>query len=77
MVVRSRSWEAFVRLWFLLAFPFVLVKLLADLIGGGYVDLRSVALAELAVVPLAQAIVCWIVTRRGRAQLQADEERAR
>jgi hypothetical protein len=57
---------AFVRLWFLLFFSYFGVRLIFTLGVMGYIDLRPVALYELLLVPLGQAVVLWLVTRRGR-----------
>jgi len=57
---------AFVRLWFLLFFSYFGVKLVFTLGVMGYIDLRPVAFYELLLVPLGQAVVLWLVTRRGR-----------
>ena len=54
------------RLWLLLVLSFVCVQLAYDLVVMGYVDLRVRALAQLVVVPSAQAGVFWLVTRRLR-----------
>ena len=66
MASQPASWGGFLRLWFLLFFSYVLLKLLFDLAMGGYVDLRSVALIGDVGVPFGQAVIFWIVTRRGR-----------
>ena len=63
---RTRAWATFVRLWFVLAFSFALIRLLFDLIGPGYIDLRTPALLQLIVVPLGQAAVYWLITRGAR-----------
>jgi hypothetical protein len=60
------TWRGFVRLWMVLFFSYVLLKLLLDLSVSGYIDLRTVALVENAVLPFGQAVVCWLVTRRAR-----------
>ncbi len=59
---------AFVRLWFLLFFSYLGVKLVFTLGVLGYIDLRPAAFYELGLVPLGQAVVLWLVTRRGRQQ---------
>lgn len=63
----SRSWGAFLRLWFVMAFSYFLLKFLFNLTVLGWIDLRRVAFEELALLPLGQSIVLWTVTRRGRA----------
>lgn len=63
---RTAGWGALLRLWVVLAFSFVTVKLLVDLINPGYIDLRSSALVQLVAVPTGQALVYWVVARRGR-----------
>jgi hypothetical protein len=60
------GWGAFLRLWVVLAFSFVTVKLLVDLLHPGYIDLRRSALIQLVAVPTGQAVVYWLVARRGR-----------
>jgi hypothetical protein len=66
-MVRPASWAAFVRLWLLLLFSYDLLTLLFDLAVFGYIDLRSAALVQLVALPLGQAAIVWVVTRRGRA----------
>jgi len=66
MAQQLGSWGAFVRLWVVLFFSYAILKLLFDLIAGGYLDLRGMSLVELVALPLGQAVVCWVVTRRGR-----------
>jgi hypothetical protein len=56
----------FVRLWFLLAFTYLTLRLLTDQLVSGYVDLRTSTLIEYAIVPLGQAVVCRIVAGRAR-----------
>jgi hypothetical protein len=56
----------FVRLWLVLAFSYALLRLLTDLLVSGYVDVRTATLAEYAIVPLGQTIVCRIVAGRSR-----------
>ena len=59
-------WGAFLRLWIVMAFSFVSVKILFNLVVLGWVDLRPTAFKELLVLPLGQSIVFWFVTRRRR-----------
>lgn len=67
MAEQRAHWAAFLRLWFLLFFSYLLLKLLIDLITAGYVDLRTVTVAYLIFLPLGQAIIVWFVTRGSRA----------
>jgi hypothetical protein len=67
-----RAWAGFVRLWLVLFFSYAILKLLADLVGGGYIDLRKVALLELVALPFGQAVVFWLITRRARASGERD-----
>jgi hypothetical protein len=60
------SVAAFLRLWLLMVFSYVPLKVLYDLIGPGYIDLREVALVQLIALPTGQAIVFWLVTWRAR-----------
>jgi hypothetical protein len=62
---KHAGWGAFLRLWVVLAFSFVTVKLLFDLLHPGYIDLRSSTLVQLVAVPTGQAVVYWLVARRG------------
>jgi len=71
MASQPASWGGFLRLWFLLFFAYVVLKLLFDLSVGGYVDLRTVALIGDVGIPFGQALICWIVTRRGRMESTA------
>lgn len=60
------GWRAFLRLWLVMAFSFLLIKLLFNFVVLGWVDLRSTAFKELLVLPLGQSIVFWVITRRRR-----------
>jgi hypothetical protein len=71
MASQAGSWRGFLRLWFLLFFAYVLLKLLFDLSVGGYLDLRTVALIGDVGIPFGQAVIFWVVTRRGRVQRAA------
>ena len=71
MAPQTTSWRSFLRLWMLLFFSYVLLKLLLDLAVGGYIDLRTVALTQDIGVPFGQALIYWIVTRRARAERAA------
>lgn len=66
------AWAAFLRLWLVMAFSFVLIKLLFNFVVLGWVDLRSNAFKELLVLPLGQSIVFWIITRRRRSDPPAS-----
>jgi hypothetical protein len=56
----------FIRLWLAVFFSYVLIKFLFNLAVFGWIDLRDVALLELVVLPLGQAVVFWFITRRVR-----------
>lgn len=56
----------FVRLWFVLAIGYALLKLAVDLAFGRFIDLRAVAGWELLLVPLGQAVVVYVIRRRAR-----------
>lgn len=60
---RRRPGAVFLRLWLLMTFSYVILTLVYDLVGPGYVDLRESSLLKLLVVPLGQAVVFWLVTR--------------
>ena len=55
---------AFLRLWFVLLFAYVLVRFLFNLIVLGYVDARWTQVPELLVVPLGQSIVFWFISHK-------------
>ena len=55
------------RLWVVLAFSYVLIKFAFTLGIMGWIDIRPVAFLELALVPLGQSVVFWIITRRARS----------
>ena len=63
---RAGGWGALLRLWIILAFSFAVLKLLIDLVYPGYIDLRSSALLQFVAIPTGQALVYWVVARRGR-----------
>ena len=60
------SWRSFLRLWFVLGFAYFLLKFLFNLGVMGWIDIRPAAFLELALVPLGQSVVLWMVTRRAR-----------
>ena len=64
------SWRRFVRLWFVLGFAYFLTKFLFNMAVMGWIDLRPVAFLELALVPLGQSVVFWLVTRRARRRVE-------
>lgn len=66
MAQRPGGWGAFLRLWLVMVFSYIPLKLLFDLLGGGYVDLREIALVQLVALPSAQAVVLWLITWRAR-----------
>jgi len=68
MARSAASWGAFLRLWVVIVFSYAPLKLIYDLVAGGYVDLRGASLAGLVVLPSAQTVVVWLITRRGRSQ---------
>ncbi len=65
---QSAPWTAFLRLWFVLFFAYVGAKLIYDLLVPGWIDLRPAALVQMPLLPLAQAVVFWMVTRRRRRE---------
>jgi hypothetical protein len=52
----------FFRLWFLLFFSYVTLKVIFNLLFYGWIDLRRIALLELLAIPLGQSMLCWIVS---------------
>ena len=60
------SRRSFLRLWFVLGFAYFLLKFLFNLGVMGWIDVRPTAFWELALVPLGQSVVLWMVTRRAR-----------
>lgn len=60
----KRDVAAFLRLWFVLLFAYVLVRFLFNLIVLGIVDGRWVQVPELMFIPLGQSIVYWLISRR-------------
>lgn len=53
----------FLRLWLMLFFSYGLLKFLFNLSVLGWIDLRRAALLELALMPLGQAVILWLITR--------------
>lgn len=72
MAQRSGGWGAFLRLWLVMVFSYIPLKLLFDLLGGGYIDLREIALVQLAALPSAQTVVLWLITWRARMRRAQD-----
>jgi len=66
----------FGRVWLLLGFSYVLLKLAFDLMVNGWIDLRGEALLELALVPLGQSAVFWLVTQRAGGQRTPGDDAA-
>jgi len=64
---KHSKWGAFLRLWLVMAFSFVLIKILFNLLVLGWVDIRPAAFQELLLLPLGQSVVFWFVTRRSRS----------
>jgi len=64
-----KALSAFLRLWLVLFFAYLMIKFLFNLVVLGRIDLRTAAFQELFVLPLGQSIVFWLITRRraGRA----------
>ena len=61
------SVRRFLRLWFVLGFAYFTAKLLFNLAVMGWIwVLGRDALLEIALVPLGQSVVFWIVPRRAR-----------
>jgi len=54
---------SFLRLWFVLGFSYVLLRLAVVLFVDGVVDLRAVAFWEALVVPPGQALVVLAIRR--------------
>lgn len=61
------SWRRFLRLWLVLAFSYFTIKFAFNLGIMGWIDIRPTAFLELALVPLGQSVVFWIITRRARS----------
>ena len=68
---RQPGVTTFLRLWIVLGVSYFFVNLILDLLVFGWVDLRPRALWELLFLPLAQSVLFWWVSRRGRARLAA------
>jgi len=68
------SWKKFLRLWFVLGFAYFALRLIFNLSVMGWIDVRPVAFLDLTVVPLGQAAVLWMVTRRARQTVGAGED---
>jgi UPF0716 family protein affecting phage T7 exclusion len=56
----------FLRLWLLVFLSYVTIKFVFNLIVMGWIDLRWTTLLEMVSLPLGQAVVFWVVTRRVR-----------
>ena len=62
----SSGWRAFLRLWFVLAFSYVGLRVLFNLVLLGWIDVRRVFFQELLLLPRGQALIFWWVTRAAR-----------
>ena len=60
---KSSGLGAFLRLWFVLFFSYILIKFLFDLIVRGWIEISESAFQEILLLPLGQSIVFWLVTR--------------
>jgi hypothetical protein len=60
------SIAAFARLWAAMLFTYSTVKFVFNLVVLGYLDLTHAAALELVIVPLGQAVLFWLITRRTR-----------
>jgi hypothetical protein len=63
---QSRSYGAFLRLWFVMLFSYILLKFAFNLGIMGWIDLRLTFLWEVLLMPLGLAVTVWLVAR-GRA----------
>jgi hypothetical protein len=68
----DRGAASFVRLWFVLFFSYVCLRVAYDLLLKGWLDLRPVALLDLLVVPLGQSLVVWSISRARRRPQSAS-----
>lgn len=57
---------AFLRLWLVLTLSYVVLKFLFDLLVQGWIDLDWVLTPWPLILPLGQAAVFWVVSRRWR-----------
>ncbi len=68
---KPSSGGAFVRLWFVLFFSYACLRFAFNLAFMDLIDLRSVALWDVLVLPLGQSVVLWLITRRSRVNRDA------
>jgi hypothetical protein len=61
------------RMWFLLFFGYLTLKVIFNLLFYRWIDLRRIALLELLVIPLGQSILFWIVTRVRKKTPKQDQ----
>jgi hypothetical protein len=66
----------FLRLWFLVFLSYVTIKFVFNLVVMGWIDLRRTTLLEMVCLPLGQAVVFWLVTRRVRRAQRGAEPKA-
>jgi len=59
---------SFVRLWLILLLGYFGFKVIANLLIFRAIDLRQTFFVDLAIVPLGQSLVFWLVTRRMRSR---------
>lgn len=61
---------ALLKLWFFFFVSYLLILTLFTYLYYGWIDLRNVALLQVVVVPMGQAILFWAITFRRRARDQ-------
>ncbi len=66
------DYRGFASMWLLLTVSYVLVKVAYDQLVFGYLDVRAYSLLQLVILPAAQAVVFWGVTRRLRQSRGSD-----
>jgi hypothetical protein len=75
LINNPRSYGAFLRLWLVMFFSYVLLKFAFNLGIMGWIDLRLTFLWEILLMPLGLAVTVWLVAR-GRAHSASGDTSA-
>lgn len=68
----ASSLGKFIKLWLLLFFIYLILKVIFNLLFYGWIDLRRIALLELLTIPLCQSILLWLAIRMRKKNERQD-----
>jgi hypothetical protein len=69
---KVRSWGALLRLWVLLFLSYATLKVIFNIVYSGYIDLRPAFFWEIALLPIGQSLIVWLVARGRRQRARVE-----